>query len=238
MEKMAVGFFFFSPLLQFWESLDPSVQMAPFLLVGLGNAGKSFVGTRHNIGFEVLDLLAARLGVSFEPSPTKAVNALVAKSERENLVLLKPQTMMNLSGVAVQAYLARNQIPHDRVVIIADNMDLPLGSLRLTTRGGAGGQKGVEDVLRHLGKESPLVRMKVGIGRPRPGLEASTYVLGRYSAAEKPVAEKVRERATDCLQVLMKEGLDRAMNTYHKVLVEAPVTPIAAHPTPPPPASV
>lgn len=189
-----------------------------FLLVGLGNPGARYHQTRHNIGFDVLDHLAAKLNLTFSPLPRHTSH--VAICERRQIVLMKPQTLMNLSGTAVRSFLKERDIPHERIVVVADNLDVALGSLKLNNRGGAGGQNGVEDILRQLGKTSGFVRMKVGISRPKIGVDPADYVLGRFNQQERIVVEKVKEAAAECLEVFVKDGLAKAMNKYNGVVVK------------------
>ena len=187
------------------------------LVVGLGNPGPKYAGTRHNVGFDIIDDYAARLGISFT---TQRHHSLLAISEKHGVVLMKPQTLMNLSGTAVRGYVDSHSVPHDKVVVVADNFDVVLGAMKLNNRGGAGGQNGVEDVLRHLGKSSGFARMKVGIGRPRIGVDPADYVLGRFNLHEQRVMAQVRTKAVDCLEVFRQEGLAKAMNQFNGTIVD------------------
>jgi len=153
--------------------------------------------------------------------------------EGSGILLTKPQTMMNLSGMAVRALadsqikVAASQHPnlshqeiqrlvYQSIVVIADNMDIPLGSMKLVTSGGAGGQKGLEDILNHVGKSSPIIRMKIGIGRPPAGADVADYVLGRFSRSEEKILAGVMERACDCLEAIERDGVLKAMNIYNR----------------------
>jgi peptidyl-tRNA hydrolase, PTH1 family len=179
------------------------------LIVGLGNPGPAYSQTRHNAGFLVVDRLAARQGVSFKKSRL----ALEAKPD---LTLIKPLTFMNLSGQAVQAYQTKLGLKPAEILVIHDDLDLPLGKLRLKAGGGgAGGQRGVRDIIARIGTD--FVRLKVGIGRPPAGWRVENWVLSRFQEVELPLLERVIESAADACELVQQEGIDVAMNRFNRL---------------------
>jgi PTH1 family peptidyl-tRNA hydrolase len=186
----------------------------PRLIVGLGNPGKNYQDTRHNIGFMVLDLLATRLDTTF--SLEKRWNALVAKFPGGWLV--KPQTFMNASGEAVQSAAHFYKAPPQSVLVVYDDVDLPLGTLRMRPAGSAGGHNGIRSIISSLGTED-FPRLKLGIagaaGRPDGG-RMSGHVLGKFQADERPAVEAVINRATEAVLASLRDGLESAMNLFNR----------------------
>lgn len=174
--------------------------------MGLGNPGPAYARTRHNAGFLVVDALAARWGVSFR-------RTRLALEARSSIPLIKPLTFMNLSGQAVQAYQARLGVAPSEILVIHDDLDLPLGRLRFKAGGGDGGQRGVRDIIARIGPN--FMRLKVGIGRPPPGWRVEAWVLSRFQEAELARLERVIAAAADAVELLLAEGLEAAMNRYH-----------------------
>ncbi len=177
------------------------------LLVGLGNPGPQYSRTRHNAGFLVLDELARRQGLVFR----KGKNAEDVKWG--NVMLLKPMKFMNASGAGVQAALTRLRLSPAELLIIHDDLDLPLGRLRLRTGGSAGGQRGVADTVRRIGPE--FTRLKVGISRPPPGWKVENWVLSRFGEAEQPLLQKVIESAADAAELVLEKGQEAAMAHFN-----------------------
>lgn len=186
---------------------------APFLIAGLGNPGKQYRGNRHNVGFMALDRLAQDLQVSFSRLESKA---LVAKAEYqgERLILAKPQTFMNLSGQAVGALARFYKVPMERIMIVYDDVDLPLGMLRLRPTGGSAGQKGMASIIERLGSQD-FPRLRIGIGRPPGRMDAAAYVLQDFSKAEQEFLEATLERASAAVYTWTTLGLESAMNKYN-----------------------
>ncbi|HKI58186.1 MAG TPA: aminoacyl-tRNA hydrolase [Trueperaceae bacterium] len=174
------------------------------ILAGLGNPGPRYRGTRHNAGYLVVDALAARWGADFR----RLKNADEARAR--GCVLLKPRTYMNLSGQAVLAALTREGATPGELLVIHDDLDLPLGRLRFRVGGGAGGQRGVQDVIDRLGPG--FVRLKVGISRPPPEWAPERWVLSRFQEADLPILDRVVAAAADGVEALLSYGLDGAMN--------------------------
>lgn len=177
------------------------------LVVGLGNPGPRYKETRHNAGFLVADALAARYGLLFRAGKS------ADEARWEGVTLLKPTTFMNLSGVAVQSVLTRARLSPADLLVIHDDLDLPLGRLRIRTGGSAGGQRGVADTVRRIGPE--FTRLKVGISRPPEGWKVENWVLSRFQESEKPLLAMVIEHATDATEVLLREGAEVAMSRFN-----------------------
>lgn len=185
----------------------------PFLIVGLGNPGREYRANRHNVGFMLLDRLAARLGLTFSRLESKA---LVTRGEFEGcqLVLAKPQTYMNLSGQAVGALLRFYKVSPDNLLVAYDDVDLPLGTLRLRPSGGSAGQKGMASIIEKLGTQD-FPRLRIGIGHPPGRMEAAAYVLQDFSAAEIEMLSATLDRAVEAALTFVTEGLTTAMNRYN-----------------------
>ena len=182
------------------------------LVVGLGNPGSKYEGTRHNIGFEAVDRLAAGgSGVRFG----RKFDGLFAEAEIEyqRVLLLKPETFMNLSGRSVAQVLRFYKIEAAQLLVICDDLNLPLGKLRLRAGGSDGGQKGLRDITAHLGTES-YARLRIGIGERGP-IDASDFVLSRFKSAERPVMEDALIDATQAVAVWVAQGLEAAMNRFN-----------------------
>ena len=186
---------------------------APFLIVGLGNPGLKYRKNRHNVGFMTLDHLAARLGIIFSRMEMKA---LMTKGDydRHRIILAKPHTFMNLSGQAVGALLRFYQVPLDQLLVVYDDVDLPLGSLRLRPGGGSAGQKGMISIIERLDSQD-FPRLRIGIGRPPGRMEAADYVLQDFSPSEKPYLEEFLSNAVEAILVFVSEGLETAMNRFN-----------------------
>ena len=182
----------------------------PRLLVGLGNPGKDYAGTRHNVGFEVLGRLAAAAGLVFQRE--KKWQSEVCRTA-EGLLLLKPQTYMNLSGRAVAAAARFYKIPAEKILVVYDDVALPLGQQRFRMTGGSGGHNGIQSLITELGSQD-FPRLKIGIGGV-PGSRLTGHVLGRFREEERDVAEKALASAVDAVQVALSEGVSKAANRYN-----------------------
>jgi len=179
------------------------------LLVGLGNPGREYAGTRHNVGFMVLDRLAAAWGAAFRAD--KKWQAEVANTG--DVWLCKPQTYMNLSGESVGEIARFYKIEPARVFVILDDMALPLGRLRIRERGTAGGHNGLQSILDHLGTQD-IPRLRIGIGSAEPGA-AVGHVLGRFAVDERPLVEQSLERAVEAVRFAQENDLPSAMNRFN-----------------------
>lgn len=182
------------------------------LIVGLGNPGRQYASTRHNVGFMVIDRLARELNVAVTK---KMFNSLVGQGliDREKIVLAMPQTYMNLSGQAVGPLLNWHKLDPSDLVVIYDDLDLTAGSLRIRPSGGAGGHKGMQSIIAVLGTEN-FTRVRVGIGRPEiVEMETVDYVLSRLAPGEMEEALKSAAVAVMCI---VRDGLEKAMNLYNR----------------------
>jgi peptidyl-tRNA hydrolase, PTH1 family len=187
------------------------------LIVGLGNPGAQYRGTRHNAGFLLVEKLANRWGAGW--SDEKKFDARMALSRRggERIWLCQPQTFMNLSGTAVKSLVDFYQLPLARVLIVVDDADLALGTLRLRPEGSSGGHHGLESIEQQLGTRA-AARLRIGIGRVDGVREISNYVLGRFDAAESDLLEKVLTVAADQVECWLDAGIAKAMNQYNGVV--------------------
>ncbi len=187
----------------------------PFLITGLGNPGRQYRENRHNVGFMTVDRLAARLDTTFSRMESKA---MVAKGDfqGQRLVLAKPQTFMNLSGQSVIGLVHFYKIPPARIMVLYDDVDLPLGTLRIRPGGGSSGQKGMVSIIERLGTQE-FPRLRVGIGRPPGRMDAAAYVLQDFSKGEKEFLEAALDRAVLAVLEFVSAGLDAAMNKYNGV---------------------
>ena len=184
-------------------------------IVGLGNPGARYKGTRHNVGWQVVDLLAQRWGAG---KSSKARHAEVAKTalEGEDLLLLKPLTYMNDSGKAVRALVEKDHIPLEGIIVIYDDLDLAFGRLRLRAGGSSGGHNGIKSIQQHVaGKPGDFPRIKVGIGRPPAGVDPIDHVLTTFTPDEKPVILDAIERAAGAVECWVQEGIEAAMNKFN-----------------------
>ncbi|CAA9555345.1 MAG: Peptidyl-tRNA hydrolase [uncultured Thermomicrobiales bacterium] len=184
----------------------------PALIVGLGNPGKEYAGTRHNIGFMVVDELARRGGLRWDKPRLKAEQTKGSLAGRD-VVLAKPQTYMNSSGVSVVQLVKWYKVPLDQLLVISDDLDLPFGTLRLRGEGSAGGQKGVASIIQQL-RTDAFPRLRLGIGRPRWG-DPADYVLTRFGKDQADELADTIARAADAAEVWLAEGLIPAMNRFN-----------------------
>ena len=184
----------------------------PQLIVGLGNPGAKYDGTRHNIGFVVLDELARSWQISL--SDTKKFQGLFGEGTigGKKVRLLKPLTFMNNSGQSIRSVLDWYKIAPESVMVVYDDMDLPVGRLRLRTMGSAGGQNGMKSTIAHLGTQK-FPRLRVGIGSKDS--DAITHVLGSFSPTEKKLIHEVNQFAVSALEVSVRDGVEKAMNLFN-----------------------
>lgn len=183
------------------------------LIVGLGNPGQEYSSTKHNVGFMVVDELARRWGITNWKSRHEAL--LGEYRGKEQVLLVKPQTYMNLSGTAVGELARWYKIDTKDILVIFDDMDLPTGKLRLRVKGSSGGHRGIESLLVHLGKEE-FPRIRIGIGRPPTGWKVVDYVLSRFTEEEKPLLEESLKKAGDAVEYMLEHTFDKAMNKYNR----------------------
>jgi PTH1 family peptidyl-tRNA hydrolase len=186
---------------------------APYLIVGLGNPGRQYSQTRHNIGFAVVDKLAARLGISFKRMQLRAL-VTDGSVEGVRVVLAKPQTYMNESGSSVSSLVRFYKVPLEQLVVVHDDLDLPFAALRLRPGGSSPGQKGVSDIITRLGTQD-FPRLRLGIGRPPGQMPAAAYVLQAFNRQEEPELPQLMDTAVEALLEFVTGGLEKAMNKYN-----------------------
>jgi PTH1 family peptidyl-tRNA hydrolase len=194
------------------------VSARPKLVVGLGNPGKEYEGTRHNIGFAVLDRLADKFGCSFRSKwrfSAKIAEAMAGDAGK--VVLAKPQTYMNRSGTAVNTLLQWLKVAPAQLLVVVDDADLPLGQIRLRVAGGSGGHNGLRSIIETLGGDEEFARLRVGIGRSAPlGADISGHVLGRFAPPERDLAEQAVAAAVEAVDCCLRESLTEAMNQFNR----------------------
>jgi len=189
-------------------------SLKSFLIVGLGNPGPKYAANRHNVGFHCLDWLAAAHDLTFDRRQKKAHVALDSIHGRR-VVLAKPQTFMNESGRAAVPLARFYKAPPERMLVVYDDLDLPLGALRLRPEGSSGGHKGMRSIIEQLGGRD-FPRLRIGIGRPPGRMDPAAYVLQDFSAQERPLLEETLERAVAAIETWLMEGIETAMNRYNQ----------------------
>lgn len=213
------------------------------LIAGLGNPGKHYEHNRHNVGFQIVDLLAARHSLRFDAKQGKAKVALGVISVQvgveqvplspepdapsaarslfrpERVALAKPQTFMNLAGPSVQALLSYYKITPANLLVIYDDLDLPLGALRLRASGGSGGHNGMKSLIGALGS-GDFARLRIGIDRPPGRMDPAAYVLQNFSAPQEEIVARTRELAADACQHWLAHGIESAMNVFNVLRAE------------------
>lgn len=183
------------------------------LIVGLGNPGAQYERTRHNVGFRVVEMLAAQHGLSFAKIEHKAMVAsgtLLGK----RVLLAKPQTFMNLSGDSVVPLARFYKIDPPRILVVCDDIDLPLGTLRIRASGSSGGQNGMKHILERIGTQD-IARIRFGVSRPPGRMDPAAYVLTPFKNDEEPLALETLDRAVKAVEMWLTDGLEAAMNRYN-----------------------
>jgi PTH1 family peptidyl-tRNA hydrolase len=179
------------------------------LIAGLGNPGPKYAANRHNVGFRCVERLGSTLGLAFDERQKQARVAL-GDLPGGRVILAKPQTFMNESGRAVVPLVRFYNVRFEHLLIVYDDLDLPLGTLRLRSGGGSGGHKGMRSIIEHLGTQD-FPRLRVGIGRPPGRMDPAAYVLQDFSADEEPLLEETLERALTAIETWLRGGIDAAM---------------------------
>lgn len=184
-----------------------------WLVVGLGNPGDRYRDTRHNIGFDVVDRLAERMGVTCD---RRRPGALWADGRRrgDRIHLLKPQEFMNRSGLPTRSHMDYFRIPLAQIIVVHDDLGLPFGTIRLKKGGGAGGHNGLRDLDLHL-PDPGYARVRFGIGRPQNGQDTAAYVLSRWRQEEAEAIDALIDKSADAVQAIVSRGLPKAMNRYN-----------------------
>ena len=191
------------------------------LVVGLGNPGEKYASTRHNVGFMALELLTTREGGRFKPMSKLQGDLADVGFGGDRLRLLMPQTYMNDSGRSIRAALDWFDLEIDQLIVLVDDMDLPLGRLRLRASGGAGGHNGLKSTIQHLGTQD-FARLRIGIGAPGRNPEERrartvSHVLGQFNRSEEPLLQNVLREVLSGLDHIQRQGLDRAGNAINAV---------------------
>lgn len=185
-----------------------------YIIVGLGNPGREYAHTRHNVGFDVIDMLADANQISILENKHKA---MVGKGyiAGEKVVLAKPMTYMNLSGESIRELVNYYKIDEENeLIVIYDDISIPPGQLRIRKKGSAGGHNGIKNIIARLGHDN-FHRIKVGVGEKPKGYDLADYVLGRFGKEEQLIMEESFERAAEACIIMMKDGADVAMNQYN-----------------------
>lgn len=187
------------------------------MIVGLGNPGKEYALHRHNVGFMVVDALAQAHGLRF--TRNRGANAWVAQGQIQNraVLLAKPRTFMNLSGRAVHRLRQAHQVSPEQILVVCDDLDLPLGRLRMRPAGGSGGHKGMQSIIDSLGTHS-FPRLRVGIDRPSGSMDPADYVLQPFDAAQRPLLLEAIQWAVAAIECWLAEGMAAAMDRFNRAV--------------------
>jgi len=183
------------------------------LIIGLGNPDRRYRHTRHNVGWEVIDRVGRRLGIAVDQDDGWATVG-AGTVGRRRVLLAKPQTYVNLSGTAVADLRRRHRVKLEDLVVVVDDLDLPLGRLRLRPGGSHGGHNGLRSIVDALGSDA-FSRLRVGIGRPPEGMDPAQFVLTPFTAEERATMDPALERAAEAIETVIREGLQAAMNRFN-----------------------
>lgn len=186
-----------------------------YLIAGLGNPEKDYVNTRHNIGFDVIDVIAAQEHIHVTE---KKHRAFIGKGiiAGQKVILVKPQTFMNLSGESIRSLLDYYKVDETQeLLIISDDISLPVGQIRIRKKGSAGGHNGLKNIIAHLGHDT-FQRIKMGVGEKPPGYDLADYVLGHFDKKDRELMDQAVGKAADAIRVILSEGTDAAMNLYNR----------------------
>ena len=200
-------------LLRFlWRQNKIDEDMKRYLIVGLGNIGPDYVGTRHNAGFMTVDVLAERAGASWKSC--RYGDMAIAKVKNCELILLKPSTFMNLSGVAIRYWMNHEKLPLENLLVVVDDLALPFGSIRLKQRGSDGGHNGLKNIASELGNTN-YARLRIGVGNEFTRGHQIDFVLGVFTPEEKKELPAILDKAADCVQAYCLSGPAFAMNHFN-----------------------
>jgi len=185
-----------------------------FLMVGLGNPGTEYARTRHNLGFMLVDKLAADAAVNIRRSECQSLvgSGLI---ENQRVKLAKPQTFMNLSGNAVSCLISKPELDAAALIVISDDLALPFGAIRLRQRGSAGGHNGLKSIIGALGTNE-FIRLRIGIQPDHPITDAKNFVLNEFTKAEKESLAEILERAAEAMRSVLRDGVAKAMSLYNE----------------------
>ena len=185
-----------------------------YLIAGLGNPTKKYEGTRHNVGFETIDILSADCGIEVREKKHKALcgKGMINGSR---VILAKPQTYMNLSGESLRLIADFYQIPPENIIVICDDINLPCGQLRIRARGSAGGHNGLKNIILHLGSQD-FMRVRIGVGEKPEGWELADYVLSRTGGEDRKILNDAEKDAAEAVKLMAAGEITKAMNLYKK----------------------
>lgn len=186
-----------------------------FIIVGLGNPTREYAGTRHNIGFDVIDVIAKANDIGIMECKHKA---LIGKGylDGRKVILAKPQTYMNLSGEAVRELIHYYKTdPEHELIVIYDDVSLDVGQLRIRKKGSAGGHNGIKNIISQLGNDT-FLRIKMGVGEKPKGYDLADYVLGHFTKEEQKIMQDSADKAADAVRYMLRDEIDAAMNLYNK----------------------
>lgn len=183
-------------------------------IFGLGNPTREYTATRHNIGFDTVTCISDMLGIPVDVKKHKGLCGF-GHIGGEKIMLIQPQTYMNLSGECVRAVMDFYKLEKEDVIIIYDDVALPVGQLRVRARGSAGGHNGIKSIIAHIGGDE-FARVRVGVGEKPDGWDLADYVLGRFSKDEEPIIRDALKRAAQACQTIVTDGIESAMNTFNR----------------------
>ncbi len=190
-----------------------------YIIAGLGNPGRQYAHTRHNVGFDAIDVLAEKYNIKVENAKGRALTGS-GRIEGQSVLLVKPLTFMNLSGESIRALTDFYKIDEtSQLIVIYDDISLPPGQLRIREKGSAGGHNGIKSIISHLGGQE-FLRIKVGVGEKPAGWDLADYVLSRFAEDDRKKVEEALERAADAAVCLMTDGVEAAMNEYNRKVSE------------------
>lgn len=187
--------------------------MTKYLIVGLGNPGRDYAFNRHNVGFMAVSRLAAKHNAAFTRKQGKALVTSLRLHDKP-IILAKPQTFMNLSGEAVQSLVKFYEIDLANLMVCHDDIDLPIGAIRIRPDGGAGGQNGIKSIIQHLGTQN-FPRLRLGIGRPPGRMDPAAYVLQDFKEFDGEVMDQTLDKAVEAIETFIKYDLNTAMNKFN-----------------------
>lgn len=186
-----------------------------YIIVGLGNPGRDYMNTRHNIGFDVIDTLADVAGISVIEKKHKAI---IGKGvlDGQKVILVKPQTYMNLSGESVRDIIDYYKVDEEQeLIVVSDDTSLDVGSIRIRKKGSAGGHNGLKNIIAHLGHDT-FMRVKMGVGEKPKGYDLADYVLGHFSSGERKLMDEAAKTAVEAIRMMMAGDVDKAMNQFNR----------------------
>ncbi|KAK3238134.1 hypothetical protein CYMTET_51834 [Cymbomonas tetramitiformis] len=192
-------------------SLSSEFTTSAWLIVGLGNPGPKYAGTRHNIGFDIVDALATAESITLEPSEHKAFLG-AGHLAGVPVLLAKPQTYMNRSGESVSKLTKAFKVPLERLLVVYDDLDIEAGAMRLRAKGGHGGHNGLRSIMAHHENVKQIARLRVGIGRPPPGVAVPKHVLTQFTSKELSIMRDTKTESVDVIRTVLVSGIDKAVS--------------------------